>query len=157
MRSFWSFLLLLVLTACAGVAPETLAPPEVRLVDLLPARVGLLEQELEAKLRIVNPNTVPLEARGIRVTLETEGTRLGRGVSDRGFTVPALGETVVAVPLYVSTADLVERILGLAAGRGITYRLSGDILLARGFAGGTTALPFESEAALRLPRLPGTS
>ncbi len=69
--------------------------------------------------------------------------RAGEILSRREFVPP--GET------------LVERVLGLAAGRGITYRLTGDILLARGFAGGTTALPFESEAALRLPRLPGTS
>ncbi len=148
------FLLLLLIPAgCTGVAPPRTVPPEVRLLDLVPVRLGLFEQELEARLRIVNPDTVPLAARGIRFTLETEGAPLGSGVDDTPFTVPPLGETVITAPLYVSTTALVERILQLAGGRGITYRLAGDILLARGAADGE-ALPFETEASLRLP---GTS
>ncbi len=155
MRAWW-LLVLLTLGACSGIAPEKLEPPEVRLVDLAPAELGLLEQKLEARLRIINPNTVALEARGLRFDLETEGSHLGRGVSNARFTVPALGEREVTVPLYVSTATLVEKVLELASGQGITYRLTGDLLLAHG-AGGSAALPFESEAALRLPRSPGAS
>ncbi len=153
MRVRLFLLLLLIPGACTGVAPPRTVPPEVRLVDLVPVQLGLFEQKLEARLRIVNPDTVPLTARGIRFTLETEGTPLGSGVGDSPFTVPPLGETVITAPLYVATTALVERILQLAGGRGITYRLTGDILLARGTAGGEP-LPFETEAALRLP---GTS
>ncbi len=153
---FWWLVLLLVLPACAGVAPARPEPPEVRLVDLVPVRLGLFEQKLEARLRIVNPNPVPLAVRGIRFALEVEGSPFGRGVGDRRFTLPALGEQEIAVPLYVSTGALVERILQLAGGRGFTYRLAGDLLLEDG-GGGGEVLPFESEAALRLPSLSGVS
>lgn len=145
-----------LLAACGtgtGFGERDIPPPEVRLADLSFGSPGLLEQELEAELRIVNFADSALDARGLRVTLEIDGRQIGRGVTDRHFTIPALGETTVAVPITVSTADLVEQLGEIATDGGLEYRLEGDILLG-GLFTATRPLPFTGEGRVRLPRLP---
>lgn len=146
----------LPLAACAGVpGVESIPAPEVQLADLAFGAPGLLEQELEAELRITNFADRELDARGLRLTVWLAGERFGRGVTDRAFTLPALGEARVRVPLYVATTDLLDRLAELARGGRLDYRIEGDILLGGPF-GEARPLPFSGEGRIRLPRLPFT-
>ena len=95
---------------------------------------------------------VPLRVRGLRFTLELDGERLARGVSDARLTVPALGSERVHAKLFVPTGALVERLLEVARSGALRYGLRGELLIERGF-GSSEPLPFTTRDELRLPAL----
>lgn len=149
----------LALAACTGVPygddGGPLEPPEALLLDLRPGRPGLLTQELVARIRFTNPNGVDLAVRGVVVDLEVDGRPLGRGVEDSAFTLPALGRAEVEVPMDVPTGELISRILALIERGRFSYRLSGHLVVERGF-GRRERLSFSRESTWSLG-LPGTS
>ena len=141
-------LLLLTPLALAGCALPNLsgyASPEVSLVNITPAELGLLEQALQLDLRFVNPNQDAIQVDGLRYDLAVDGGRLGSGVSDAKFTLPRLGETRVPVRLYVQTADLLSRIGTLGSRQSLTYQLSGQLFTGSGVSG---RLPFSREGTV---------
>lgn len=144
----------LAAAACTVPGPAgEIPPPEVQLTDLGLGTPGILTQELEVELRLTNFAEFDLPARGLRLTLWLAGERFGRGVSDASFTIPALGEARLRVPLHVSTADLLERVADLAIDGRLDYRLDGELLLESWF-GSRRTLAFEGAGRMRLPRLP---
>lgn len=147
------------LAGCAagpyGDSGGSLEPPDALLLDLRPGRPGLFTQELVARIRFTNPNDVDLAVRGVVAELEVDGRHLGRGVSDRAFTLPALGPAEAEVPIDVPTGELVGRILALIERGRFSYRLSGHVVVERGF-GRRERLAFAHEAEWS-PGLPGTS
>jgi LEA14-like dessication related protein len=105
------------------------------------------------KLRVQNPNDVPIEYDGVYVRLDVLDKTLATGVSDERGIVPRFGEAIISVPLTVSTLRVVFGALGAIGGRQIpeklNYRLEGK-LAAVGF--GSTRF----QATGQLPLL-GTS
>lgn len=63
--------------------------------DIAPLDSSPFEQRLRVSLRIRNPNDYELQVTGVDVRLEFNGKRLARGLSNKEFTVPRLGEPVV--------------------------------------------------------------
>jgi LEA14-like dessication related protein len=62
-------------------------------VGVEPLRGGLGLRFL-CKLRVQNPNDVPIEFNGIYVALEVRGSAFATGLSDAVGTVPRFGELV---------------------------------------------------------------
>lgn len=146
-RTVLALLALTAAGACAVARPRR-EPIEASLVGLQPVEVGLLEQVLEARLRLVNPNRGELAVDGLRVRLFLNGAALGRGVSGAPFVLPGLGEVVVPVRIGVQTADLVGRLAALGRSEGrFAYRLDGHLLV--GGALGTVPFRRDGEIDLR--------
>jgi LEA14-like dessication related protein len=145
-------LALALLTACAGQLAEKVEPPEVGLAGLAFGEPGLLEQQLRLDLRLRNPNAFAIDVTRVRFTLEVGGEHFADGWTVEPFRLPAGGETIVPVTVYVGTSHLIERIMALGVERRLDYRLHGkaelDNLL-------VSSVPFEREGELALPRLPG--
>jgi len=146
------FALLFLLAGCGGggfLGEGEVEPPEATLADIRFAEAGFLEQTLELDLRFTNPNDVAIRGDGLRVTLELDGRRFGRGVSDEAFTLPRLGEEVVPVRLRVATGDVMDRLLDLGdAAAAVPYSIEGVV-----FTDNAGRLPFSSTASIRLPSL----
>ena len=100
------------------------------------------EQRLKVDLRIRNPNDADLDVTGMDFRLELNGKRLARGLSNKSFTVPRLGETVSSVETSTSTFDLVRQALGLRTIQEVTYAISGVLHLKSG------TLPFDNSGVL---------
>ncbi len=141
----------LALSACAGLGPlET--PPRVNLVDLRPADVTLFEQRYSVRLRVRNPNDVPLEVRGMDYAIDINDQKFADGVSDAHFTVPPYGERVVEVTVTSSLLRLIEQFRQMDQ-RGslvLDYRLSGHMSI----AGSPTRHAFAHEDSLDLSPSP---
>jgi LEA14-like dessication related protein len=143
-------MLTLALTACTTAGPGTY-PLSVQLADLRFAQPGLLEQSIGLDLRFTNPNPEPIEARGLRFTMELNGSSFGTGVSDVAFELPRLGEAVVPVTIRVQTADLINRVMGFD-GSAIDYRITGDLFQDGGFgSAGGGSLAFSGESSIAIP------
>lgn len=117
-------------------------PPEVLVTDVTPLDSTAFEQRLKVDLRIRNPNDADLDVTGMDFRLELNGKRLARGLSNKSFTVPRLGETVSSVETSTSTFDLVRQALGLRTIQEVTYAISGVLHLKSG------TLPFDNSGVL---------
>ena len=137
------------LTACTWL--QRTDPPQVTLVGVEPSAGEGFEARLQLKLRVLNPNDAPIEYNGIYVQLDLLDKSFASGVSNQSGTVPAFGESVIAVPVSVSLMSIAGQAMGLVGGKGldkITYALHGKLSSTR--AG---ALRFKSQGELNVADL----
>lgn len=129
-------------------------PLRVNLVGIEPLPGEGLEVRFALKLRVQNPNELPVEFDGIWLDLDLNGRALASGVSADKGTVPRFGDAVVTVPVSVSAIGVLRQALALAEGGAkpeLPYRLRGRLggnLLGSGVLGGNS---FSSEGLLKLP------
>jgi LEA14-like dessication related protein len=143
-------LALLLLLAAAGCASVTsLQAPEVQVtsLQLLAPEPGSLEQRFAVGLRLVNPNNRSMAVDGLDFELDVNDKRLARGVTNRAFELPRLGETDTTVVVTASVLDLLRQAVDYA-GRPDTplnYRLRGRVHLGSGFV---RSVPFDHRGLL---------
>lgn len=105
-------------------------PIEVIMVGVEPLQGEGLELRMLVKLRIQNPNDLPLDFNGVSVTMNVQGKRFATGVSDAGGSVPRFGEAIVSVPVSVSVFRIARQAMGVITNqyRGkLTYEMTGKL------------------------------
>lgn len=107
----WLPLVALVLLSAGCAALQGREPIDVILVGLEPLQGEGLEARMLVKLRIQNPNDVPLEFNGVSLQIDVNDKRFATGVSDSAGSVPRFGETVVEVPVSVSVVRIARQAL----------------------------------------------
>jgi LEA14-like dessication related protein len=138
-------LALLLLLAAAGCASVTsLQAPEVQVtsLQLLAPEPGSLEQRFAVGLRLVNPNNRSMAVDGLDFELDVNDKRLARGVTNRAFELPRLGETDTTVVVTASVLDLLRQAVDYAGRPDVplNYRLRGRVHLGSGFV---RSVPFD--------------
>jgi len=146
---------LFLASGCAGLGPET--KPRVSLANLQVQEVRGLETVFLVELRILNPDDVPLQLRGIDCELLVDGRPFATGLSGGSYEVPPYGSLTVPVPVYASMLDMVSSVISRLqqpvarpeASDPLRYEVTGHVRLAGGM-GGTRTLPFASKGELSL-------
>ena len=125
-------------------------PLQVTVADVESIDGQGMEWRMLVKLRVQNPNDAPVEYDGVYLKLDVLDTTLATGVSDEHGTIPRFGETLISVPVTVSTINIVRRAIAIASNGNapdkINYRLEGK-LNGPGFA----STRFDSQGELSLP------
>lgn len=85
---------------CAGLRHSE--PVDVIMVGVAPLQGQGLELRMLVKLRVQNPNELPLDFNGVSVRMDVQGKPFATGVSDAVGSVPRFGETIVSVPVSIS-------------------------------------------------------
>ena len=101
----------LLFGGCASL--QRSEPIEVIMVGVEPLQGEGLELRMLVKLRIQNPNDVPLDFNGVSVEMDVQGKRFATGVSDAGGSVPRFGEVIVAVPVSISVFRVARQVMGV--------------------------------------------
>jgi LEA14-like dessication related protein len=117
-----------LLGGCANL--QRREPIEAIMVGVEPLQGEGLELRMLVKLRIQNPNDVPLDFNGVSVTMNVQGKRFATGVSDAGGSVPRFGEAIVSVPVSVSVFRIARQAMGVMTNeyRGkLTYEMNGKL------------------------------
>ena len=142
-----------ILAACAGMPGREPIQVTVAGIESLPGEG--LEMRMLVKLRVQNPNDAPVDYDGVYVKLDVQGSTFATGVSDGRGTVPRFGESVIELPVTVSTLRLALRAIGFVLdGRvteKVTYKLEGKL---DGPAFGSTR--FTSQGEFLLPAASGS-
>ena len=153
-RSFLSIpviIAVLNLGACAGLAGRDPVQVSVAGIESLPGEG--LEMRMMVKLRVQNPGETPVEYDGVYVKLEVLDKTFATGVSDERGSIPRFGESVIGVPVTVSTLRVALNTLGFVLGdtptEKVRYKLSGKLA---GPSFGSTS--FQSDGELALPTTP---
>src|SRR5215471_2164314 len=121
--------IVLSLGACAGLPHGDPVQVTVAGIESLPGEG--LEMRMLVKLRVQNPNDSPIDYDGVYVKLDVLDRTFASGVSDEHGSVPRFGETVIAVPVTVSTLRVALQAIGFVLdGRQvekINYKLEGKL------------------------------
>lgn len=127
---------LLLMLACgtlqfAGCASlQDRQPVQVTIAGIEPLRGEGLELRVLVKLRIQNPNDLPLDFNGVSVQMNVQGNHFATGVSDAVGTVPRFGEKIVDVPVSISVLRVARQAIGVMAGdprEKLTYEMTGRL------------------------------
>lgn len=146
--------LLLALAGCASMPGSD--PLNVSLAGLESLPGEGMEMRMAVKLRIQNPNDVPVNYDGVALTLELRGLDFASGVSDMQGTIPRFGEAMLVVPVTVSAFAMAKQVYSFAMGERSKLDFVARGKLAGSGFGGTR---FESKGAFDLPAglgAPGT-
>jgi len=150
-RSIVRMTAIVALLAAAGCASVTsLEAPEVRVTSLewLEPAQGSLEQRFAVGLRLTNPNNRALAVDGLDFDLDLNGRRLARGVTNRAFELPRLGEAETSIIVTTSVLDLMRQALDIGSRTdmtGMDYELRGRVHLGSGFV---RSVPFTHRGTL---------
>jgi LEA14-like dessication related protein len=119
---------MLLLGGCASLHhPE---PIDVIMAGVEPLQSQGMELRMLVKLRIQNPNDLPLDFNGVSVQMDVQGKRFATGVSDTVGSVPRFGETIVSVPVSISVFSIVRQAMDVVTEeyRGkLEYDMSGRL------------------------------
>jgi LEA14-like dessication related protein len=132
MRRTWGIPLVaigvLLLGGCASL--QRREPVQVIIAGVEPLQGEGLELRMMVKLRVQNPNDLPLDFNGVSVQMDVQGKRFATGVSDAGGSVPRFGETIVDVPVTISAFGIVRQAIAVMNNefRGkLAYAMSGRL------------------------------
>jgi len=146
-------LVLLLMGSCAGLS-RSLEAPRISLINMTPLTSEGMESTFELKLRLINPNDVALNLKGIDCRLEINDSTIASGVSNQAAELPALGTLVYPVTVYASASDFIILMVRLMAGSHrspenleLVYDLEGRVFLADAMPG-LNRLHFSAEGDL---------
>lgn len=131
--TIWKRTILPLLAACVLGGCATMPnydPPDVTVAGIEPMQGEGMELRLLVKLRVQNPNDVPIDYDGVSVKLEVFDKTFATGVADVTGSVPRFGESVITVPVTVSVLRMVKNFIGLLDGKpinAIPYEMSGKL------------------------------
>jgi LEA14-like dessication related protein len=147
---FLALIATLALAACAGLPGQDPLQVTVAGIDSLPGEG--LELRMMVKLRVQNPNDTSVEYDGVYVKLDVLDKTFGTGVTNERGVVPRYGESVISVPVTVSSLRVAIHGIGyMLDGRStdkIRYKLEGKL---DGPAFGSSRFRTEGEFALPSP------
>src|SRR5262249_21954883 len=153
-RSFLSIAAMtavLTLGGCAGMSGREPVQVSVAGIETLPGEG--LEMRMMVKLRGQNPGETPVDYDGVFVKLDVLEKTFASGVSDEKGSIPRFGESVINVPMSVSTLRVGLTTLGFLLGdkpaEKVRYKLSGKLA---GPSFGSTS--FQADGELALPTAP---
>lgn len=129
-RHWVAALLLSLLAGCAGISGLDFDEPEVELLGLEPLPSQGLEARFLVKLRIINPNAIPLAIDGMAYDVFIRDSKILSGVSNEGISVGAYSESVaeleVAAGMFGSLA-LIRDLMSNSANGGLPYKLNAKL------------------------------
>jgi LEA14-like dessication related protein len=147
-RNSLILLIAMALAACAGMEPRD--PVEVTVADIESLPAEGLEMRMLVKLRVQNPNDAPIEYNGVYLKLDVLDKPFASGVSDERGSIPRFGESIVSVPMTVSTLRVAVQALGLvgsgASFEKVNYKMEGKL-----GGSGFSSTRFQAQGQLTLP------
>jgi hypothetical protein len=120
---------LLILSGCANLPGHEPVQVTVAGIESLPGEG--LELRMTVKLRVQNPNDAPIDYDGVYVKVDVLDKTFATGVSDERGSIPRFGESVIAVPMTVSTLRVALQAMGFMVGGSlpdkVNYKLTGKL------------------------------
>lgn len=136
------------MSGCAGLGTR-LESPRISLSDMGLQQITGFETVLRVSLRVLNPNDIDLNIRGVDCTLEINGKPFARGISNTAVQVPAFGSATAPITVYSSAVDIARGLISMPGREEVSYELKGRVRLEKtGWL--ISKLPFSSKGTVSL-------
>ena len=157
-RLFRTTLVAVLALMCGACATMQGDPLQVTVAGIESLPGEGLEMRMLVKLRVQNPNDAPVDYDGVYLKLDVLDKTFATGVSDERGSVPRFGESVIGVPVTVSTLRVALQAIGFVLdGRPaekLNYKLEGKL---DGPVFGSTRFKAQGEFALPSASSRGTN
>ena len=118
----------LIVSGCASMPGRD--PLQVTVADIESLPGESMELRMLVKLRVQNPNDVPVEYSGAYVKLDVQDKTFATGVSDEHGTIPRYGESIIGVQVSASMLRAAMNVFGILSGKPadkVSYKLEGKL------------------------------
>jgi LEA14-like dessication related protein len=139
--------LALCLAACSMLGPK-IEVPQLTLVRIAMTSADIFNQQFVVRVHVENPNDRDLPIKGIDYKLFLEGDSFAEGLSNKPFTVPALGETEFDMTVRTNFVSGAGRLMSRLNGRDqVQYVVEGKVLTDLGMV---KKIPFQESGTVSL-------
>ena len=139
----------LFLAGCAGPGKK-LEPPRITLTNIQVQEIKVFESVFQIDLRVVNPNDVAIDIKGMDCDLELNDKHFASGVSNKRIKVASFDTAIIPITLYSSVFDLAKGLFDAGRKQMAKYKLTGRLHLGGGLSV-PSVVPFKTEGELSLP------
>lgn len=142
-------LLLVLAGGCANLGVSDFDTPEVELLALQPLPSQGMEARFRVRLRIINPNAIPLSIEGMAYEVFIRESRVLSGVSNQPLRVDPFSESVAELEVaagMLGSLALLRDLMSNPVDGGLPYRLNAK--LARKGLGGSIRVSREGQIDL---------
>ena len=140
---------MLFLVGCAGPGKK-LEPPRITLTNIQVQEIKIFESVFQIDQRVVNPNDVAIDIKGLDCELELNDKKFASGVSKKRIKISSFDTAVIPITVYSSVLDLAKGLFDAGKKQMVNYRLKGRIHIGSSLSV-PLVIPFESEGELSLP------
>lgn len=119
-------------------------PPKISLVNIKVQSIKLFETILQIELRVMNPNDIHLEIKGLDCNLALNGKKFASGVSDTRTKIPPFRSAIVPMTIYSSVFDAFKGLTTSRRTQDLHYKVEGRVHLTKGLLL-PAIIPFSSE------------
>ena len=143
---------ILALTAVASfgcATTDTIAPPDVTLVDLEFVDATIFESTLDVAVRIFNENPEPLILDGAVIKLELEGRNFGKGASSDRIEIPKLDSVVQRLEMHLSHIAVATKLKTVIESKMVNYSITGKVYVITA-SGRVKRLPIDKQGRIDL-------
>ena len=121
--------------------------PSLAVVNIQVGHSDLLQQHLQVRMSVHNPNDRELPVQGLNYTLEVNGEEVAHGESGASFVVPARGDAEFDMNVTANAAAALLRMFAHGNAAPLQYRIRGKVQLSSGLL---RSVPFDQQGVLQL-------
>jgi LEA14-like dessication related protein len=138
--------LTVTLASCSLVGAH-LQAPTLAVVNIQMGHSDLLQQHLQVRMSVHNPNNRELPVQGLSYTLDVNGEQCAHGESGASFVVPARGDAEFDMNVTANAAAALLRMFVHGSAAPPEYRIRGKVELSSGLL---RSVPFDQHGQLQL-------
>jgi LEA14-like dessication related protein len=138
--------LTVTLASCSLVGAH-LQAPTLAVVNIQMGHSDLLQQHLQVRMSVHNPNDRELPVQGLSYTLDVNGEQCAHGESGASFVVPARGDAEFDMNVTANAAAALLRMFVHGNAAPAEYRIRGKVQLSSGLL---RSVPFDQHGQLQL-------
>jgi LEA14-like dessication related protein len=136
----------LVLSGCSVLLPHW-QTPTLAVVSIQLGHSDLLQQHLQVRMSVHNPNDRELPVKGLSYSLDVNGEECAHGESGASFVVPARGDAEFDMTVTANAAAALLRMFAHGNAAAVQYRIRGKVELSAGLL---HSVPFDQQGELQL-------
>ena len=136
---------IVALAGCAGLPGKELVEPEVFVRDFQVTEMTLSGLEGVVSLDVRNPNDSRLSARSLDYVFIIADRELVTGATDENFSIAALGQETIELPVRISYQALLETLPNIFRTKSADYTIKGNLDTI------FVTVPFTKQGTLGLP------
>lgn len=135
------------ITGCSNIPTEyaDYITPKVSVENIRVAEMGLMEQTLEVRLKVDNPNPFQLPIEKLVYNLSLNDKPFAEGESDKAVNIPAEGNDTVTLQMKTKLTDILSQWQS-ALDRKFQYHIKGNLY----FLSWLPQMPFDKQGEVTL-------
>jgi len=150
-------MLSLLVAGCASLesiqSVANISKPKTSITDTQITKLSLDGADLAFKVKVDNPNPIPIKMAGLDYAILFDGQQLTEGKKREQISISANGSSEITIPLAFKFAELYDTISGLKDKKELNYEIKTSAMFDLPILG-MQALPLSTQGKLPIPQIP---